>query len=186
MVENYPGIEENISGSELAQKFFAHALKFGAQIRFGICKTIDIDGNFKILTLEDGKRIKTKTVIIATGSRPKHINVPGESNFIGKGISFCATCDGGFFKDKKVVVLGGGNSALEEGMCLTRFASEVTVVHRRDSFRASKIVQKRAFENSKMKFIMDSIVTEIIGDNKLTGIKIKNTKTSTNCNKTTS
>ena len=177
MVENYPGIDESISGSDLAQKFFSQATKHGAQVRYGICQKIDVDGLFKVITLEDGRRITAKSVIIATGSHPKRINVPGESKFIGRGISFCATCDGGFYKDKKVIVLGGGNSALEEGMYLTRFASEVTVIHRRDSFRASKIVQKRAFANDKMKFITDSTVSEILGDTKLTGVKIKNTKT---------
>lgn len=177
MVENYPGIDEAISGSDLSEKFLNQALNFGANVRFGICKNISLDGDLKIINLEDGRSIKTKTVIIATGSHPKRMDVKGESNFIGKGVSFCATCDGGFFRDREVVVLGGGNSALEEGMYLTKFASKVTVIHRRDAFRASKIVQDRAFANEKMHFIYDSVVTEMLGEDKLTGVKIKNVKT---------
>lgn len=177
MVENYPGIDEAISGSELAEKFLNQAVNFGAEIRFGICKNIELEDSIKIVNLEDGRSLKAKTVIIATGSHPKRMNVDGESQFIGKGVSFCATCDGGFFRDKEVIVLGGGNSALEEGMYLTKFASKVTVIHRRDAFRASKIVQDRAFANEKMHFIYDSVVTEMLGENKLSGVKIKNVKT---------
>ena len=177
-VENYPGIEEPISGSDLAQKFFSQAIRYGAQIRFGVCKKIEqIDSGLKLLTLDDGRTIKTKTVIIATGSRPKTLDVKGENQFIGRGISFCATCDGGFFKNKEIIVVGGGNSALEEGMYLTRFASKVTLIHRRKEFRASKIIQERALANNKIEFITPAIVTEVFGENKLEGVKIKNTET---------
>ncbi len=177
MVENYPAIDEPISGSELAEKFLNHALKFDVQVRFGICAKITSEDNYKIIHLLDGRSIKTKTIIIATGSHPKRTNVTNEEKFIGKGISFCATCDGGFFRDKEVIVIGGGNSALEEGMYLTKFASKVTIIHRRDTFRASKIVQERAFANEKMAFIYDSVVTEMLGDTKINGVKIKNVKT---------
>lgn len=177
MVENYPGIDVGITGSDLANKFFSQAVKFGAQIRYGVCQKVELEDDYKIITLEDGRRVMAKALIIATGSKPKRINVPGEAKFIGRGVSFCATCDGGFFKGREVIVLGGGNSALEEGMYLTRFASKVTIIHRRDCLRASKIVQKRAFSNDRIKFIMDASVIEILGEDKVTGVKIRNAKT---------
>lgn len=176
-VENYPGINTEITGQDLSNNFVSQAIKFGAQVRYGVCQKVESDGDYKVITLENDKTIKAKALIIATGSRPKRINVPGEEKFIGRGVSFCATCDGGFFKDKEIIVIGGGDSALKEGLYLTRFASKVTVVHRRDSFRASKIVQRRAFASNKMNFLTDSSVVEIIGENKLTGVKIKNLKT---------
>lgn len=177
-VENYPGIEEPIAGSDLAQKFFSQALRYGAQIRFGVCSSIElIEKGIKLVHLEDGRSVKAKTVIVATGSKPRTLDVPGEKQFIGRGVSFCATCDGGFFRNKEVIVVGGGNSALEEGMYLTKFASKVTVIHRRNEFRASKIVQQRAFANEKMKFITPAAITEVFGTSKIEGVKVKNFET---------
>lgn len=177
-VENYPGIEEPIAGGDLAQKFFTQALRYGAQIRFGICSSVEIiENNMKLIRLDDGRSVKAKAVIVATGSRPKTLDVPGEKQFIGRGVSFCATCDGGFFRNKEVIVVGGGNSALEEGMYLTKFASKVTLIHRRNEFRASKIVQQRALANEKMKFITPAAITEVFGTAKIEGVKIMNFET---------
>lgn len=175
-IENYPA-SESITGSDLATKFFSQAVQFGAIVRYGVVKRVELDEEIKYITLDDDRVIKCKTLIIATGSKPKHLGVPGESKFIGRGVSFCATCDGGFFRGKEVVVVGGGDSALEEGGYLTKFASKVTVIHRRNEFRAAKIVQKRALENKFMHFITDSVVTEVLGDVKIEGVKIKNVKT---------
>lgn len=177
-VENYPGIEEPISGGDLAQKFYSQTLRYGAQIRFGVCTGVEIGENdIKIIHLEDGRSVRAKTLIVSTGSRPKTLDIPGEQQFIGRGVSFCATCDSGFFRGKEVIVAGGGNSALEEGIYLTKFASKVTVIHRRKEFRASKIVQQRAFANEKMAFITPAVIKEVFGTAKLEGVKILNTET---------
>lgn len=148
-IENYPGFTEPVLGHEITDKFVKHAQKFGAVIRQGNCVDVIDDGIWKSVILEDGRKIKCKALIIATGSKPKKTGAKNEINFIGRGISFCATCDGGFFRNKEVIVIGGGDSALEEGIYLTKFASKVTIVHRRNEFRAAKIIQNRAKENKK-------------------------------------
>lgn len=176
-VENYPGILEPIEGYKLADQFLAHAEKFGAVCRQGNCVDVKVEGDDKILTLEDGRVVKCKALIISTGSIAKRTHAKNEELYIGKGISFCATCDGGFFRNKEVIVVGGGDSALEEGIYLTKFASKVTIVHRRNEFRAAKIIQQRAKENEKIEFLTPYVIEEVLGDKIITGVKLKNTQT---------
>lgn len=176
-IENYPGFTEPVLGYEITDKFVKHAQKFGAVIRQGNCTEVINENEWKTVVLEDGRKVKCKALIISTGSKPKQTGAKNEINFIGKGISFCATCDGGFFKNKEVIVIGGGDSALEEGMYLTKFASKVTIIHRRNEFRATKIIQQRAKANEKIHFMTPYIVDEINGENTVTGVKLKNTQT---------
>ena len=158
-VENYPGYE-TILGPDLSTKMFEHAKKFGAEYAYGEVKEI-IDGK-EYKTIDAGsKQYKTRSIIIATGAEYKKIGVPGEKELSGRGVSYCAVCDGAFFKNKELVVIGGGDSAVEEGVYLTRFASKVTIVHRRDELRAQKILQQRAFENEKVDFIWNTTLKTI-------------------------
>lgn len=176
-IENYPGFTEPVLGHEITDKFVKHAQKFGAVIRQGNCVEVKNEDIWKTVILEDGRKIKCKALIIATGSKPKKTGAKNEMNFIGRGISFCATCDGGFFRNKEVIVVGGGDSALEEGIYLTKFASKVTIVHRRNEFRAAKIIQNRAKENEKIYFMTPYVMDEIVGENAVTGVKLKNIQT---------
>lgn len=176
-IENYPGFTEPVLGHEITDKFVKHAQKFGAVIRQGNCVEVKNGDVWKTVILEDGRKIKCKALIIATGSKPKKTGAKNEMNFIGRGISFCATCDGGFFRNKEVIVVGGGDSALEEGIYLTKFASKVTIVHRRNEFRAAKIIQNRAKENEKIYFMTPYVMDEIVGENTVTGVKLKNIQT---------
>ncbi|MEM3431262.1 MAG: thioredoxin-disulfide reductase [Candidatus Micrarchaeia archaeon] len=176
LVENYPGFPDGIMGPELMDNMRKQAEKF--ETRFIDEEVVSVDFRNRPFTIRtETKELKSKAVIIATGATAKWLGVPGESKLIGKGVSGCATCDGFFFKGKDVAVIGGGDTALEDAMFLTKFANSVTVIHRRDQLRASKIMQERAFANQKIKFIWDTIVTEIIGEEKVTGIRIKNVKT---------
>ena len=175
-IENFPGFPEGINGFELVEKFKKQAEKFGAEL---IVKNVE-----KIEQLQDGWRIKaedktctTLSIIIATGAHPRKLDVPGEHKFTGKGVSYCATCDGALYRDKHVVVIGGGDTAIDEALFLTRFAKKVTLVHRRDRLRATKILQERVLANKKMGFIWESNVIEILGTDKVEGVKIKNIKT---------
>jgi len=175
-IENYPGFPEGIGGTELGNLFQQQAERFGARIEFDLASSVDLSRKpLKIST--SGKEIQTNTLIVATGADPNHLNIPGETELTGRGVSYCATCDGWFFKDKDVVVVGGGDSALEESIFLTRFASSVTVIHRRDELRAGIILEKRAKESPKISFIWDTIVTEIIGDEAVNKVKLQNVKT---------
>lgn len=175
-IENYPGFVESVSGSELMDKFREHAEKFGAQIVSDVVEKVDFSS--QPLIVETGVSVyRCERVIIAAGSNHLPLNVPGEKEFTGRGVSYCATCDGFFYRKKNVAVIGGGNSAVEEADFLTRFAASVTIIHRRDSLRADKIVQDRAFENPKIHFCWNSVVTEIVGEEKVTGLKLKNVKT---------
>lgn len=176
-IENYPGFVDAIFGHELTDNFVKHAQKFGAILRQGNCVEVIDEGQWKKVILEDGRIIKCKAIIVATGSKPKKTGAKNEENFIGRGISFCATCDGGFFRNKEVVVIGGGDSALEEGIYLTKFASKVTIVHRRNEFRAAKIIQQRAKANDKIHFMTPYVVEEIVGENTVTSVKLKNMET---------
>jgi thioredoxin reductase (NADPH) len=158
-VENYPGFD-HILGPELSTKMFDHAKKFGAEYAYGDIKEV-IDGEEYKTIVAGKKEYKARTVIITTGAEYKKIGVPGENELGGRGVSYCAVCDGAFFKERELVVIGGGDSAVEEGVYLTRFASKVTIIHRRDELRAQKILQQRAFENEKIDFIWNHTVKEI-------------------------
>lgn len=174
-IENYSGFR-SIEGPELATKMYEGATAFGAEYSFGDVQEI-IDGpDYKQVVTSD-KIYKTRTVVIATGSENRKLNVQGEDALRGRGVSYCAVCDGAFFRDRPLVVIGGGDSAVEEGTYLTQFASEVTIIHRRDELRAQKILQDRAFANDKVNFIWDSVVEEIQGENKVDSLRIRNVKT---------
>lgn len=175
-VENYPGYE-SILGPELSTKMFDHAKKFGAEYAYGDIKEI-VDGKEFKTIIAGNKEYKAKTVIITAGAQHKKMGVPGEDEFGGRGVSYCAVCDGAFFRGKELFVIGGGDSAVEEGVYLTRFASKVTIVHRRDELRAQKILQDRAFANEKVDFIWNHVVKEIKGtDGKVSSVVLTNTKT---------
>ncbi len=162
-VENYPGFE-HILGPELSTKMFDHAKKFGAEYAYGDVQEI-IDGEAFKIVKAGGKEYKARAIILSTGAEYKKMGIPGETELGGRGVSYCAVCDGAFFKGKELVVVGGGDSAVEEGVYLTRFASKVTIVHRRDELRAQKILQDRAFANEKIDFIWNHTVKEINEDN---------------------
>ncbi|MBL7031943.1 MAG: thioredoxin-disulfide reductase [Nitrospira sp.] len=177
-IENYPGFEEGISGAELSQRMEKQATKFGLAIVQGSVTHVSLDGKTKKVVLEDGTDYEAKAVILATGSNPRPLGIKGEDEFRGRGVSYCATCDGAFFKESDLAVIGGGDSAVEEGIFLTKFAKTVYIVHRRDQLRATKVVQERAFENPKIKMVWDSVPEEVVGDDTgVTSLKIKNVKT---------
>ncbi len=175
-IENYPGIDAK-KGSELAEMMTNHAKKFGAEIKELITiHSIDLKSKIKTVKTDIGD-FYSDAIIIATGSEHRKLGVKGEKEFAGKGVSYCATCDGAFFKNKHVVVIGGGNSAIEEAIFLTRYVEKITIVHRRDSLRAEKILQKRAFSNSKISFIWDTTIEEIKGEKTVNQVILKNLKT---------
>lgn len=175
-VENYPGYE-HILGPDLSNKMFDHAKKFGAEYAYGDIKEI-VDGKEYKTVKAGNKEFKARSIIIGTGAQYKALGVPGESELGGRGVSYCAVCDGAFFKNKELVVVGGGDSAVEEGVYLTRFASKVTIVHRRDSLRAQQILQQRAYDNEKIDFIWDTEVTKINDENgKVGSVSLVNNKT---------
>jgi thioredoxin reductase (NADPH) len=175
-IENYPGFPNGVGGQELGDLFQKQAERFGAKIEFDIAQSVDFSQRPYVVKT-DNSIYFADSLVIATGARPNHLDIPGELELTGKGVSYCATCDGWFFKEKKVIVVGGGDSALEEGLFLTRYASSVTIIHRRDALRASKVLQNRAFSNPKVSFVWNSILTEIKGQEKVTAVKLKNTQT---------
>lgn len=175
-IENYPGFPEGIGGYELMNKFHLQAQAYGAEFIFEEAQTLELEGSVKRITT-DTKLLEAKALIIAAGSKPRSLNVPGEKTFHGRGVSYCATCDGAFFRGKKVAVIGGGDAALEEGAYLTKFADEVTIIHRRSDFRASQIAVERAKNNSKIHFVFDTIVEEVLGSEHVEGIRVRNIKT---------
>lgn len=171
-VENYPGFPDGVGGPQLVDLFQKQAERFGARVEFDTALEVDFSQRpYRVKTYN--REYLAETIIIATGATPIHLNVPGEAALTGKGVSYCATCDGWFFKDKKVIVVGGGDSALEESLFLTRYASSVTIVHRRAELRAGAILQKRAMENPKISFVWNSVVTEIIGDEAVQAARLK-------------
>ncbi|GGM02762.1 thioredoxin-disulfide reductase [Deinococcus aerophilus] len=178
-VENYPGFPEPISGMELAGRMQQQAEKFGGKIEMDEVEAIEQTGDphHPFLVRGYGGQYRARSVILATGANPKRLNVPGEEEFWGRGVSTCATCDGFFYRGKKVVVVGGGDAAVEEGLFLTKFADEVTLIHRRDALRANKVAQARAFANPKMKFVWDTAVERITGDGSVGSVSLKNLKT---------
>ncbi len=174
-IENYPGFPDGISGSELAELFQKNAERFGARLEYDVATEVDLTKRpFIVKTY--GSEYRTKTLIISTGASPNKLNVPGEQEFRGKGVSYCATCDGWFFKDKNVAIVGGGDSALEEGIFLTRYASSVTIIHRREELRAGAILQKRAKKNPKIKYIWNTVVKEIQGEKGVEKLLLENVK----------
>ena len=175
-IENYPGFPDGVGGQELGELFQKQAERFGAKVEFDTAQSVDLSQRpFKITA--DNAVYFSDSLIVGTGARPNHLDIPGETEFTGKGVSYCATCDGWFFKNKKVIVVGGGDSALEEGLFLTRFATSVTIVHRRESLRAGKVLQNRAFTDPKVSFVWNSALTEIKGDGVVKSVKVNNTKT---------
>lgn len=175
-VENYPGFPGGISGQELINKMESQAREFGLTIQSGDVDTLEVDGEWRHVVVGDD-RYTTRTVIIASGASPTKLGVEGEEELIGRGISFCGTCDGFFFKDRDVILVGGGDTAMEEALFLTRFVKSVTVVHRRDSLRATKVLQDRAFADEKIFFEWNSVVEKISGDNAVEQVTLKNVKT---------
>ncbi len=175
-IENYPGFPEGISGPELTQLMQQQAERFGAVVEVDEVTSVDLKTRpFRVKT--HGQEFEAKTLIIATGTSSRKLGVPGEREFTGRGVSYCATCDGFFYMGRRVAVVGGGDAAIDEALFLTRFASRVTVIHRRDQLRAEKILQERAFRNEKIGFIWDTVVLEILGDQAVTGLRLKNVKT---------
>lgn len=181
-VENYPGFVEPIGGWDLMSRMEQQARRLGVSIENGEITSVDKDEASKIFTvkLSDGKEVTARTVIIATGAAFRKLNVPGEVEFTGRGVSYCATCDGAFFKEKTVAVIGGGDVALEEANFLTRFASKVYLLHRRDAFRGAKILQDRVMSNQKIEPVYDTVVNSINGAMKVTGVSVKNKKSGEN------
>ena len=163
-VENYPGFPEGLSGPDLVEKFKAQAERFGCTVSYDHVTEIVVDEHPFTVRTAQGKAYQSKTLILCTGARPRFLQVPGEQEYTGKGVSYCATCDGFFFRGKELVVVGGGDSALEEGLFLTKFATNVKVLHRRDELRASKILQSRAFDHEKIDFVWNTVVTSINGN----------------------
>src|SRR5215211_7665554 len=174
-VENYPGFPTGILGPELMGKMREQAERFGAELVRADATKIELAGPPFRAWVED-QEYTGKALIIATGAKAKMLGLPGERQYLGRGVSTCATCDGFFFRDRELVVVGGGDSALEEATFLTRFATKVTVVHRRDRLRASKVMQDRAFANPKIEFIWDTVVSELLGDESLTGVRLRNVR----------
>ena len=175
-IENYPGFPDGVGGAQLGELFQKQAEHFGAVTEFASANSVDLSRRpFKVEA--DSGNYLADVLIVGTGASPNHLNVPGEVELTGRGVSYCATCDGWFFKDKKVVIVGGGDSALEEGLFITRYASSVTIIHRREEFRASSILQKRAKEHPKVDFILNTIVTEVVGAEKMESLKLKNVMT---------
>ncbi len=176
-VENYPGYPEGVLGPKMMQDFRDQATKFGADCRYGFVTDIDFSKRPYKVTVDEEATVHAKTIIISTGASAKWLNLPSEQRLRGRGVSACATCDGAFFRDEHVIIVGGGDTAMEEATFLTKFASKVTVIHRRDELRASKAMQKRAFDNEKIEFLWESALEEVLGEQVVQGVKVKNLKT---------
>lgn len=177
LVENYPGFPEGITGGEISQRMEDQAKRYGTEVLYEEVAGIEKGGrNFKV-KVGSGQEFQSRAVIVATGASYRNLGVPKEKELTGRGVSYCATCDGAFFKEKELIVVGGGDSAMQEGLFLTRFATQITVIHRRDKLRASPILQERALHHPKIKFIWDTAVTEIKGEKKVEGVRLKNLKT---------
>jgi thioredoxin reductase (NADPH) len=172
-VENYPGID-TINGFDLAQAMHAQASKYGAETAYTGLSSVEQEGPIHVVRTDDGESYRAKAVIITAGAEHNRLGVPGEELLTGRGVSYCATCDGAFFKDQEVAVVGGGDAAMDEGIFLTRYASKVHVIHRRDRLRASAILQERAFANEKMDFTWNTVVEEIVGGDAVTGLRLRN------------
>lgn len=177
LVENYPGFPQGISGLELGEAIHEQATKYGLAVVSDEVTEVTIDKAHMMQVSTGSNTFRAKAVIVAGGSERRKLGVPGEYHLLGKGVSYCATCDGAFFTDRNVAVVGGGDAAITEALFLTRFATKVTLIHRRDQLRASKILQERALSEPKMEFLWDMVVEEIVGDNAVGELKLRNTKT---------
>ena len=175
-VENYPGFPDGVLGPQLMDDIRTQAERFGAELVTDDVIAVDLTGETKVVRTHDGQ-YAARSVIIATGSHYRKLGIPGEERLAGHGVSWCATCDGFFFRDQDLVVVGGGDTAMEEATFLTRFARSVTIVHRRDSLRASRIMQERAFSNEKIRFVWDTEALEVLGDQSVTGVRVRNVRT---------
>ena len=176
-VENYPGFESAVDGPELMTQMRKQALRFKTEMIASTVTKVDLSQRPFKIEADNGENYQAKTLIVSTGATAMLLGIESESRLMGKGVSACATCDGFFFRDQEIVVVGGGDTAMEEATFLTKFASKVTVVHRRDELRASKIMQQKAFDNPKIDFIWDTVVEEVLGDDSVTGVRLKNIKT---------
>ncbi|MBV8292606.1 MAG: thioredoxin-disulfide reductase [Mycobacterium sp.] len=176
-VENYPGFRDGILGPELMDQMREQALRFGADLRMEDIESVSLGGPIKSVTTAEGETLRARAVILAMGAAARYLGVPGEQELLGRGVSSCATCDGFFFRDQDIAVIGGGDSAMEEATFLTKFARSVTLVHRRDEFRASKIMLERARSNDKIRFITNSVVEAVEGDTTVTGLRLRDTTT---------
>ncbi|HSO14580.1 MAG TPA: thioredoxin-disulfide reductase [Arthrobacter sp.] len=173
-VENYPGFPDGIMGPDLMENFEKQAARFGTEIQFEDVTDLDLDGDIKTVTIGSGETFQARSIILSMGSAYRELGLPNEKRLSGHGVSWCATCDGFFFKDQDIAVIGGGDSAMEEALFLTKFAKTVTVVHRRDALRASKIMADRALAHEKINFIWNSGVEDVLGQDKVTGLRLKN------------
>lgn len=178
-VENYPGFRGGINGPELMDEMREQALRFGADLRMEDVESVQLDGPVKTVVTADGETHQARAVILAMGAAARYLNIPGEQELLGRGVSSCATCDGFFFRDQDIAVIGGGDSAMEEATFLTRFARSVTLVHRRDEFRASKIMLQRARDNDKIRFLTNSVPVAVEGESTVTGLRVRDTDTGT-------
>ncbi|MGV0625163.1 thioredoxin-disulfide reductase [Mycolicibacter minnesotensis] len=176
-VENFPGFRNGIMGPELMDEMREQALRFGADLRMEDVESVDLDGPVKSVITGDGETHRARAVILAMGAAARYLNIPGEQELLGRGVSSCATCDGFFFRDQDIAVIGGGDSAMEEATFLTRFARSVTLVHRREEFRASKIMLNRARENDKIRFLTNSVPVAVEGEQTVTGLRVRDTET---------
>jgi len=176
-VENYPGFPEGILGPEMMMKFEEQAARFGADMRFGTVTAVDLSRRPFRLLVDERVPALADALIISTGASARYLGLPNEERLLGHGVSACATCDGAFFPDVEVAVVGGGDTAVEEAMFLTRFASRVHLIHRRDELRASKILQDRAFANDKIEYVWDTVVVDVLGENEVDGVRVRNVKT---------
>jgi len=176
-VENYPGFPDGILGPDLMQRFEDQAVRFGAELQYGVATAVDFSRRPFRLFVDDETPILADAVIIATGASTKYLGLPNERRLLGRGVSACATCDGAFFQGAEVAVVGGGDTAMEEALFLTRFASRVSVIHRRDHLRASRILQQRARANEKITFVWNSAVEDLLGENAVEGLVVKNVRT---------
>jgi thioredoxin reductase (NADPH) len=172
-VENYPGFRNAIQGPELMDEMREQSLRFGADLRMEDVDAVSLEGPIKTVTVGD-ETYQARAVILAMGAAARYLSLPGEQELLGRGVSSCATCDGFFFRDQDIAVIGGGDSAMEEATFLTRFARSVTIIHRRDEFRASKIMLTRAQDNDKIRFLTNTVVTEVLGDSSVTGLRLRN------------
>ena len=176
-VENYPGFPDGILGPEMMQKFEAQATRFGADVRYGVVTAVDLRERPFRLIVDEETPILADAVVISTGASAKYLGLKNEQRLLGRGVSACATCDGAFFRDEHIAIVGGGDTAMEEALFLTRFGKKVYVIHRRDELRASKIMQERAFKNDKIEFLWNTVVTDVLGENAVEGLKLEDTQT---------